>query len=273
MPVSPLRPTRLLLAVAAVAAGVALSSCAAGQSPRIPSPAPLPPAPTALPAGWQETPVTVKAPSGTDAGVWLHPGDTSVPRAAAVLIGPTGSDPSGGASRGVAVVLAHDGVPTLRVGGPPAPVAYADRLAQATAAANDLAGRPGVSRGRLLAVGQGDGAPIAAGLAGAGNPAVKGTALLEPQLAPPTVTGVPPAVQLSLGLPRNSHNLITCSDSDPTVHCGDVQGLVDTMGGTHPNYVQLSGVDADLAAVPPGGGQRALSPELAVSIGTWVSMQ
>ncbi|MFC7752563.1 hypothetical protein [Tsukamurella soli] len=182
----------------------------------------------------------------------------------------------------LSVILAHDGSPSLRIDAPAAGATYAARLAQASAAVSDLAGRPGVDRRRLLVMGHGDGAAVAAGLAArpSGAPVIHGVALVEPVLAPAAtvLSGVPDVVTLATGLPPGSQNLISCSDADIEVHCDDVQSAVDVMAGTHPNFVRLSGMsfaleDDSSKSRDSYTARLPFSATLAASIGTWLTMQ
>ncbi|GAA1012717.1 hypothetical protein GCM10009551_098860 [Nocardiopsis tropica] len=247
--------------------------------------APPPPAPAAIPADWAES--TVQVPGSAVAATYTAP--RSAPdrlRAALVL----GDDDRGGqvATKQIAVMLAHQGVASLRYDGALAGNPdYAQALDRAGRALTALAETSKVDDARLLAVGHGPAAPLVIALgAGQAQRPPRPIALIEPVVANP-LPNAPDIYQNTLAmtdaqtkyLDKRKHNLVTCSDADVAVDCSAVQGVVDMMTGTHVNFVRLRGVSYALQEDESRDPARYGAPDLSFSaslnrtVGTWVSMQ
>jgi dienelactone hydrolase len=223
-------------------------------------------APTALPAGWSTSPM--RLPDGVS-GDYVAPTTPGRLNAALIL---TDSAATTATANRLAVVLAGQGVASLRL--PTTPRGFGTsqdfNTAQATARAalKDLAAQPGVRGDDLLVVGHGDAAALTMSLAAGSDPAVHGFALLEPVFG---AAGTPSPATLVSAIPIGKHVLISCSSSDSSVSCSDLQHLSDALAGTHVNYVRLDGVDHGLADTGSPGGP--FSAELNRSLGSWADMQ
>lgn len=279
-------PARLRIGALIAAIVLAVSACSSNDpTPQATSVPPAPPAPAAIPAGWTES--TVPVPGSEVAGTYTAP-QTPPDRMRAALV--LGGDDRGSdvATKQIAVMLAHQGVATLRytgvVTGRPDYAQALDRAGRALGALADIAK---VDDARLLAVGHGVAAPLVVAIgAGQAQRPPRPIALIEPVVANP-LPNAPDIYQNTLALTdaqnkyldKRKHNLVTCSDSDIAVDCSAVQGVVDMMTGTHANFVRLRGVsyalqeDDSRDPARYGANDLAFSASLNRTVGTWVSMQ
>ncbi|WP_148281490.1 hypothetical protein [Tsukamurella sp. 1534] len=266
---------RLRLCAVIAAALLALTACASDEKTPVITNAPPPPAPAALPGDWSESSLDVPT---AGAATYAAPNNPKRLRAALILGSP---DKAGEvAARELAVMLAHQGVASLRFDGPPqAQLDYQQSLDRAGRGLSALAEKSGLGDDRLLAVGHGAAAPLAmalgAGKSGRGQMPI---ALVEPVLAR-LPAGTPDPLQTAIALPRLKHNLISCSDADIAVDCTAVQDLADVMTGTHVNFVRLRGVnhalqeDESRDPAKYAATDLPFSATLNRSLGSWVSMQ
>ncbi|GAB3127277.1 hypothetical protein GCM10027289_04670 [Tsukamurella serpentis] len=266
---------RIRLVAVLAAVFLTIGACSSDQPTPVISNTPAPPAPAALPAGWNES--SEQVPGGDGAATYVSPRDPQRLRAALILGSP---DKSGEvAARELSVMLAQFGVASLRFDGPPAGAPdhqrLLDRAGRGMAA---LAARSGLDDTRLLAIGHGSAAPLALalGTGGTGRQPVP-VALIEPVIAD-LPAGTPNVLETAMKLPRLKHNLLSCSDSDVAVDCRSVQNLADVMTGTHVNFIRLRGVshalqEDDSRDPARYGTDLPFSATLFRSLGSWVSMQ
>ncbi|WP_166443457.1 hypothetical protein [Tsukamurella sputi] len=266
---------RTRFAAVILATLLAVAACASDKPTPVISQEPAPPAPAALPVDWSE--VTVEVPTAAGAATYVAPRNPQRLRAALIL---AGSDKAGTvAARELSVMLAHQGVASLRFdGGPSETPDYRAQLDRAGKGLTALAERAGIGDDRLLAVGHGTAAPLALALGtGATGRAPVPIGLIEPVLTA-LAPGTPDVLRTAMTLPPQKHNIITCSDADVAVDCSATQDLADVMTGTHVNYVRLRGVShalqEDTSRDPARyGGDQPFSASLYRSLGSWAAMQ
>lgn len=278
-------PARLRLGALIAAMLLAITACSSTEPTPVVSNPPAPPAPAAIPADWVESTVPV---SGSDLPATYTAPRTPPERMRAALV--LGGDDKGGvvATKQIAVMLAHQGVASLRFDGAlTGRPDYAQALDRAARAFTALADTSKLDDARMLAVGHGVAAPLVIALgAGQAQRPPRPIALIEPVLAN-APAGAPDVNQNTLAmtaaqtqyLDKRKHNLITCSDSDVAVDCSAVQDVADMMTGTHVNFVRLRGVSyalqEDTSRDPAryGATDLSFSASLNRSLGTWVAMQ